>query len=58
MTMAIADKDYAAQEFLNWFVAEQVEEEDSTLKIVQLLKRIGDHGQALVMIDRELGKRE
>jgi len=56
--MAIADKDYAAQEFLNWFVAEQVEEEDSTLKIVQLLKRIGDHGQALIMVDRELGKRE
>ena len=58
MTMAIADKDYAAQEFLNWFVAEQVEEEDSTLKIVQLLKRIGDHCQALIMVDRELGKRE
>jgi ferritin len=39
MTLAIAEKDYAAQVMLNWFVAEQVEEEDSALKIVQLLEK-------------------
>jgi len=58
MALAIAEKDYAAQVMLNWFVTEQVEEEDSALKIVQLLEKIGSSGQALIMTDRELGKRE
>jgi len=57
MTLAIAEKDYAAQVMLNWFVAEQVEEEDSALKIVQLLEKVGPSGQGLIMADRELGKR-
>jgi len=58
MTLAVAEKDYAAQVMLNWFVAEQVEEEDSALKIVQLLEKIGPTGHGLIMADRELGKRE
>ncbi|MFH1214083.1 MAG: ferritin [Candidatus Neomarinimicrobiota bacterium] len=58
MTLAIAEKDYASQIMLNWFVSEQVEEEDSALKVVQLLEKIGTSGQALVLADRELGKRE
>ncbi|MFA5728782.1 MAG: ferritin-like domain-containing protein, partial [Candidatus Neomarinimicrobiota bacterium] len=53
-----AEKDYAAEVFLHWFVEEQVEEEDSTLKIVELLKKIGSHSHQLIMIDRDLGKRE
>jgi ferritin len=56
--LALAEKDYAARSFLDWYVDEQVEEEDSVLKVVQLLERIGSSGQGLVMIDRELGKRE
>ncbi|MCK9244991.1 MAG: ferritin [Candidatus Marinimicrobia bacterium] len=58
MTLAKAEKDYAAEVFLHWFVEEQVEEEDSTLKIVELLKKIGSHSHQLIMIDRDLGKRE
>jgi len=58
MALAIAEKDYAAQIMLNWFVTEQVEEEDSALKVVQLLEKIGPSGQGLIMADRELGKRE
>jgi len=51
-------KDYATAVMLQWFVDEQVEEEASTLKIVQALERIGKSGSGLVMLDRELGKRE
>jgi len=38
MDLAVAEKDYAAQDFLRWFVTEQVEEMgamDNLLKIVQ-----------------------
>ena len=55
--LAVQEKDYASQVFLQWFVTEQVEEEDSASQIVETLKMIGDKGQALVMLDRELGRR-
>ncbi|MBD3204216.1 ferritin [Candidatus Woesearchaeota archaeon] len=44
--------------FLNWFIDEQVEEEDSALGIVEKLRMIGDAKPALMMLDRVLGKRE
>lgn len=49
--------DDSTDNFLQWFVAEQVEEEDSTYKIVQQLKLIGDDRTGLFLIDRELAKR-
>jgi len=57
---ALAEKegDYAAKVFLDWFVKEQVEEEAAASGIVQLLERIENSGSGLVMLDRELGKRE
>jgi ferritin len=55
--LAVQEKDYASQAFLQWFVTEQVEEEDSATQILETLKMIGDKGHALLMLDRELGKR-
>ncbi len=56
----IAEKeaDYPAKVLLDWFVKEQVEEEASTSNVVQLLGRIKDSGAGLIMLDKELGKRE
>ena len=56
-TLAVQEKDYASQAFLQWFVTEQVEEEDSATQIVETLKMIGDKRHALLMLDRELGGR-
>jgi len=56
-TLAVEEKDYASQAFLQWFVTEQVEEEDSATQIVETLKMIGDKAHALLMLDRELGGR-
>jgi ferritin len=42
---------------LQWFVNEQVEEEANADGIVQQLKILGDSGQGLLMLDRELGQR-
>ena len=56
--IAEEEGDNPARIMLQWFVSEQVEEEDSTKKVVDLLKRIGDSGHGLIMVDRELGARK
>ena len=57
MKVAIEVNDYPAKVLLDWFVAEQVEEEDNVGKVVQTLSRLGNSGHGLIMIDRELGQR-
>ncbi|MGB9879908.1 MAG: ferritin [Anaerolineae bacterium] len=55
--LAVAEKDYPAQVMLQWFINEQIEEEKNAAQIVETLKMIGEKGQALIMLDRELGQR-
>jgi len=54
---ALAEKDYAAQVMLQWFISEQVEEEKNAAAIVEQLKLIDAHGTAVLMLDHQLGKR-
>ena len=56
--LALQEKDYPAQVMLHWFIEEQVEEEKSAQQIVDTLKMVQDKPQALLMLDRELGRRE
>lgn len=56
--LAVKEKDYPSQVLLHWFISEQVEEEEHATYIVDALKAIGEKGQALVMMDRELAKRD
>jgi len=55
--MAIKEKDHATNIFLQWFVTEQVEEEDNANEVVQKIKLTGDAPGGLFMLDRELGQR-
>ncbi len=55
--MAMEERDHATNIFLQWFVSEQVEEEASADEIVQKLKLVGSQGNAIFMLDRELGSR-
>ena len=55
--LARAEKDYATEAFLQWFVNEQVEEEASTNEILQKLQLMGDNPVALLVLDSELSKR-
>lgn len=55
--LALKEKDYASEVFLQWFVTEQVEEEKSAGEVVEALKMIGKDKAGLLMYDRELGKR-
>ena len=55
--IAIAEKDHATVIFLQWFVTEQIEEEGNDNDIINQLKLVGDNGNGLIMLDRELGSR-
>jgi ferritin len=55
--LAAEEKDVATEEFLQWFVREQVEEEASVQKIIDRLELIGDSGSGMYLLDAELGKR-
>ena len=56
--LALSENDYATQIELQWFITEQVEEEQSASAVVEQLKRIGDQPMGLLMLDRELGQRQ
>jgi ferritin len=55
--LARAEKDYMTDNFLQWFVAEQVEEEASADEVVRQFRLAGNAGPGLFMLDRELGQR-
>ena len=51
------EKDHATRSMLNWFVDEQVEEEEHATEIVARLKNSGNSPIACHMLDRDLGSR-
>ena len=58
VSLALAENDHSTNTFLQWFVAEQVEEEAAADDLVHKLKRIGDNASGLFLLDQELQKRE
>ena len=57
VNLAIGEKDHATNNFLQWFVNEQVEEESSVDEVVQKLKMIERAPGGQFLIDRELSQR-
>lgn len=55
--LAEKEKDRATFSLLQWYVDEQVEEEANDEGIISQLKRIGESGYGLMMLDRELAQR-
>ncbi|RQG86797.1 ferritin [Natrarchaeobius halalkaliphilus] len=55
--LAREENDNATENMLQWFVAEQVEEEATAQGILDKLNHVGDDGPGLLMIDQELGQR-
>lgn len=51
-------QDNASEVFLQWFINEQVEEEKNATVVVETMKMIKPDSAALIMLDRELAKRE
>ena len=57
VNVAIAEKDHATVNFLQWFVDEQVEEEAGVSEIIDHLKMIGCQGNGLYMMDKDFKSR-
>ncbi|HUI33274.1 MAG: ferritin [Dysgonamonadaceae bacterium] len=58
VAIAREEKDFATDNMLQWFVKEQVEEEDSVQTIIDALRLIDGKGYGVYMLDKELGQRK
>jgi ferritin len=52
-----AEKDYASEIALQWYVTEQIEEEANVGQIVDQLKAVGEQGGGIWYLDGKMGKR-
>ena len=52
-----AEKDYASEITLQWYVTEQVEEEANVGRILDQLKALGEEGSGIWYLDSQMGKR-
>ncbi len=55
--LSLGEKDYATNNFLQWFISEQVEEEATAIKLLERMKLVGDNRNGLFLLDREMGMR-
>ena len=57
VSIARSENDYATESMLQWFVNEQVEEEETAQGMIDELKLIGDNGVGIYMMNKELATR-
>ncbi len=55
--LAIEENDYATKGKLDWFISEQVEEEETARGIIDRLKLVSNNGMGLYMLNQELASR-
>lgn len=55
--LANDESDFATVVQLQWFIAEQVEEEATATEVVDRLKIAGNDGAGLLLLDKEMGAR-
>ena len=58
VALAYEQQDYRTLQFLDWFVAEQAEEEVNARDMVNRLSLYGESSKGLYLLDHELGKRK
>lgn len=58
VSLSREESDYEAESILQWFVDEQIEEENTMDSLLSQVKRAEGDEAALFMIDRELAQRE
>ncbi|ADZ09248.1 Ferroxidase [Methanobacterium lacus] len=57
VNLALSLGDHATNNFLQWFVAEQVEEEESSSGVLKKVKMANDSLSGMLMLDNELSQR-
>lgn len=55
--LAVSEGDDTTKDFLQWFVGEQVEEEESASSVLEKVKQAGNDSGKLSALDAELAKR-
>ncbi|MBN2168563.1 MAG: ferritin [Actinobacteria bacterium] len=55
VNLASEEKDHGTSSFLQWFVDEQVEEEESAQNVINNLNRVKDAPGGIYMLDKEMG---
>ena len=55
--LSVEEKDHRVTSLLQWYVDEQVEEEDNFRGIIERLERINESWSGLYIYDAELGRR-
>ncbi len=53
--LAVKEKDHSTHHFLQWYVAEQMEEEAQVKGILDKIRIIGKDGSGMYLLDRDLG---
>jgi ferritin len=54
---ALADKDYRTQIMLQWFINEQIEEEEQATETLTKIEQVDERMSSILWIDKELKKR-
>ncbi len=54
---AYDEKDFKSMQFLDWYVKEQMEEEDNASSLIKKFQLFGTDAKGLYMLDSELGAR-
>ncbi len=53
--LTLSEKDYITHNFMQWYVAEQIEEEGLAQNMIDKLNLIGEDSSGLYLFDRDLG---
>ena len=56
VTASRREEDYGTENMLQWFVSEQIEEEDNARRALELFDVIGEAGTGLYQIDKAIAK--
>ncbi len=57
MAIAVEERDFASQSRMQWFIDEQVEEEENATEIIQKLRMLDGNGYGMYQLDQELAAR-
>ena len=55
--LSVSERDHATNQFLQWYISEQVEEEAQVTEIVEQLRRVQNSADGLYLLEKELGAR-
>lgn len=56
--LAIVEKDHASHNMLQWYISEQVEEEETFSEVLEKIRMVNNDASGLLMINKEMALRQ